>query len=61
MLLSFRRVQSHPRGDGTFDPSINLSTKAKLLSPLDQAWVMSVTNSEQKHWLDTDSWDLNKV
>ena len=22
---------------------------------------MSVTNSEQKHWLDTDSWDLNKV
>jgi hypothetical protein len=41
--------------------AINLSSKAKLLSPLDQAWIMSVTDTEQKHWLDTDSWDLNKV
>jgi hypothetical protein len=41
--------------------AINLSSKAKLLSPLDQAWIMSVTDTEQIHWLDTDSWDLNKV
>lgn len=41
--------------------AINLLSKAKQLSPLDQAWIMSVSDSEQNHWLDTDSWDLNKV
>jgi len=39
----------------------NLLSKAKQLSSLDQAWIMSVSDSEQTHWLDTDSWDLNKV
>lgn len=39
----------------------NLSNKAELMSPLDQAWVMSVSDSEQLHWLDKDSWDLNTV
>ena len=40
---------------------VNLSGKAKQLSPLDQAWIMSVPYSEQTHWLDSDSWDYNKV
>jgi hypothetical protein len=40
---------------------IHLSSKAKTLSPLDQAWIMSVSSSEQAHWLHIDSWDLNKV
>lgn len=38
----------------------NLRRKAEELSPLDQAWVMSVSEAEQAHWLDPDSWDLNK-
>ena len=37
----------------------NLSSKAKELSHLDQAWIMSSSDTEQQHWLDTDSWDLN--
>ena len=41
--------------------AINLLRKAKQLSPLDQAWIMSVSDSEQIHWLDPDSWNLNKV
>jgi len=37
----------------------NLASKAKELSPLDQAWIMSTSIKEQLHWLDNDSWDLN--
>lgn len=39
----------------------NLLDKAKCLNPLDQAWIMSVSDLEQAHWLDTASWNLNKV
>lgn len=39
----------------------NLSSNAKLLSPIEQAWLMSVPAAEQFHWLDPTSWDLNKV
>ena len=39
----------------------NLSSNAKRLSPLEQAWLMSVPESEQLHWLEPNSWDLNKV
>ncbi len=38
----------------------NLALKAKELSQLDQAWLMSTSDREQQHWLDTDSWDLNR-
>ncbi len=38
----------------------NLASKAKELSPLDQAWIMSTSIKEQLHWLDIDSWDLNR-
>ena len=38
----------------------NLVATAKELSSLDQAWLMSVSEAEQAHWLDHDSWDLNK-
>ena len=38
----------------------NLASKAKELSQLDQAWLMSTSDREQQHWLDTDSWDLNR-
>lgn len=37
-----------------------LSKTAKNLSALEQAWLMSVSELEQVHWLDPDSWDLNK-
>jgi hypothetical protein len=40
---------------------INLSSKAKTLNPIEQAWMMTVSELDQKHWLDTDSWDLNQV
>lgn len=36
-----------------------LVSNAKELTPLDQAWIMSTSDSEQLHWLDKDSWDLN--
>jgi len=39
----------------------NVSATAKLLSPLEQAWLMSTPESEQLHWLDPNSWDLNRV
>jgi len=38
----------------------NLNAVAKGLSSLDQAWLMSVSEAEQAHWLDPESWDLNK-
>ena len=38
----------------------NLALKAKELSQLDQAWLISTSDKEQHHWLDTDSWDLNR-
>lgn len=38
----------------------NLRRKAEELSPLDQAWLMSVSELEQAHWINPDSWDLNK-
>jgi hypothetical protein len=38
----------------------NLALKANELSQLDQAWLMSTSDREQQHWLDTDSWDLNR-
>ena len=38
----------------------NLVATAKGLGSLDQAWLMSVPEAEQAHWLDPDSWDLNK-
>ena len=38
----------------------NLVATAKGLGSLDQAWLMSVSEAEQAHWLDPDSWDLNK-
>ena len=42
----------------------NLPTKllivAKGLNDLDKAWLMSISEGEQAHWLDPDSWDLNK-
>jgi hypothetical protein len=38
----------------------NLALKAKELSNIDQAWLMSTSDREQQHWLDTDSWDLNR-
>jgi len=37
-----------------------LSIKATKLNSLDQAWLMSASEAEQVHWLDPDSWDLNK-
>ena len=37
-----------------------LANTAKALGALDQAWLMSVSEAEQAHWLDPDSWDLNK-
>ena len=37
-----------------------LTKAAKDLSALDQAWLISVSEEEQAHWLDPDSWDLNK-
>ena len=37
----------------------NLASKAKELSNIDQAWLMSTSDREQQHWLDTGSWDLN--
>ena len=37
-----------------------LTDKAKDLSSLEQAWLMSVSEEEQAHWLDPNSWDLNK-
>jgi hypothetical protein len=40
--------------------SSNLNVVAKGLSSLDQAWLMSVSAAEQAHWLDPNSWDLNK-
>ncbi len=40
---------------------VHLSNKANQLSSLDQAWIMSVSELEQAHWLDRDSWNLNKV
>ena len=39
----------------------HLLDKANKLNPIDQAWVMSVGDIEQLHWLDTEAWDLNKV
>jgi hypothetical protein len=36
-----------------------LKLKAKELSPIEQAWIMSTSDREQQHWLDTGSWDLN--
>ncbi len=33
---------------------------AESLNDLDKAWLMSVSEEEQAHWLDPDSWDLNK-
>lgn len=38
----------------------DLATKARTLSSLEQAWLMSVSEEEQAHWLDPDSWDLNQ-
>jgi len=38
----------------------DLATKARALSSLDQAWLMSVSEAEQAHWLDPASWDLNQ-
>jgi hypothetical protein len=38
----------------------DLLGRAKRLSPLDQAWMMSVSYPEQIHWLGTNTWDLNK-
>lgn len=38
----------------------NLNAVAKGLSSLEQAWLMSVSEVEQAHWLDPESWDLNK-
>ena len=38
----------------------NLTDRAKNLDELEQAWLMSVSESEQIHWLDGNSWDLNK-
>ena len=37
----------------------NLASKAKELSNIDQAWLMSTSDREQQHWLDAGSWDLN--
>ena len=36
-----------------------LAINAKKLSVLEQAWLMSVSEVEQVHWLNSDSWDLN--
>jgi hypothetical protein len=36
-----------------------LKLKAKGLSPIEQAWIMSSSDIDQLHWLDNDSWDLN--
>lgn len=33
---------------------------ARELSSTDQAWLMSVSEFEQAHWLNADSWDLNQ-
>lgn len=38
---------------------VNQAAKARVLSSLDQAWLMSVSEAEQAHWLDPESWDLN--
>ena len=38
----------------------DLAIRATELNLLDQAWLMSVSEGEQAHWLDPDSWDLNK-
>jgi len=38
----------------------NLASTAKELSHIDQAWLMYSSDTEQQHWLDTDSWDLNR-
>jgi hypothetical protein len=38
----------------------NLNAVAKGLSSLEQAWLISVSEAEQAHWLDPESWDLNK-
>lgn len=38
----------------------NLLDRAQKLSSLEQAWLMSVSELEQAHWLVPDSWDLNK-
>lgn len=38
----------------------NLNAVAKGLTSQDQAWLMSVSEAEQAHWLDPESWDLNK-
>jgi len=39
---------------------IDLSMAAQKLSYEDILWMMSVSADELKHWLDPDSWDLNK-
>lgn len=46
--------------DWLLDLPSNLRRAAEELNPLDQAWVMSVSEAEQAHWLNPDSWDLNK-
>lgn len=37
----------------------HLRTAARELSSLDQAWLMSVSEAEQEHWLNVNLWDLN--
>ncbi len=46
--------------DWLLNLSPNLRRAAEELSPLDQAWLISASEVDQAHWLDPDSWDLNK-
>jgi hypothetical protein len=39
----------------------DLSITAKKLSNEDILWMMSVTEDELKHWLNSEGWDLNKL
>lgn len=36
-----------------------LKKAARKLPDIDKAWLISVTNTEQLHWLTQDTWDLN--
>ena len=39
----------------------DLSMAAKKLSNEDILWMMSVSEDELKHWLNSENWDLNKL